>query len=170
MKLLSLLTLVLFLFSGCSKTTAFDFFKMDKNYEKAISNLQSGTIAKSFETEAILSSVYLNEVYPDKYNDAEYFFLALYLSNDKRLFFKSDLGDPDYKLTLNNVNFVDGEELQSEHKLRSLMPINNEWNRYYLIKFNSQKGRNDLLLKLENNELDTIELHYLKDSAIAKKQ
>ncbi len=169
MKLLSLLTLVLFLFSGCSKTTAFDFFKMDKNYEKAISNLQSGTIAKSFETEAILSSVYLNEVYPDEYSNGEYFFLALYLSDDKRLFFKSGLNDPDYKLTLNNTNFIDGKELKSDHKLRSLMPINNEWNRYYLIKFASQE-RNDLLLKLQNNDSGKIELHYLKDSAIAKKR
>jgi hypothetical protein len=167
MKFLLLLATALLLFSGCSKTTAFDFFKMDENYEKAISNLQSGTIAKSFETEAILSSVYLNEVYPKEYNDGEYFFLALYLSDDKRLFFKSDLRDPDYKLTLNEINFVDGKELQSNDKLRSLMPINNEWNRYYLIKFETQE-RNDLLLKLENSEDDTIKLHYLKDSGISK--
>jgi hypothetical protein len=157
----------LLLFSGCSKTTAFDFFKMDKNYEKAISNLQTGSIAKSFETEAILSSVYLNEVYPKEYNDGEYFFLALYLSDDKRMFFKSDLRDPDYKLTLNGVNFIDGKELEKSDKLRSLMPINNEWNRYYLIKFETQ-DRNDLLLQLKNSEDDTIKLHYLKDSGVSK--
>ncbi|MEA2111164.1 MAG: hypothetical protein U9P71_03840 [Campylobacterota bacterium] len=169
MRLLLLAASAFLLFTGCSKTTAFDFFKMDKNYEKAISNLQSGTIVKSFETEAILSSVYLNEVYPKEYSDGEYFFIALYLSDDKRLFFKSGLADPDYILTLNTLNFIDGEELQSDHKLRALMPINNEWNRYYLIKFDSQ-NRDNLLLQLENKHLDKIELHYLKDSAIAKKQ
>ncbi len=160
---------MIFLFSGCSKTTAFDFFKIDSNYEKAISNLQTGTISKSFETEAILSSIYLNKVYPNEYNDGEYFFIALYLANDKRLFFKSNLSDPQYNLTLNSINFVNVQELSSEHKLRSLMPINNEWNRYYLIKFDTQ-ARNDLLLKFENENLDAIKLEYEKGDSTAIKQ
>jgi hypothetical protein len=160
----------LIFFTGCSKTTAFDFFKMNPNYERAISNLQAGTIARSFETEVILSSVYLNAVYPDDYKDGEYFFIALYIADDKRLFYiKANMSDPDYQLMLNGVNFIDAQELKEDDKLRSLMPINNEWNRYYLIKFDTQH-RDDLMLSLENKNLDKIKLHYQKEGSIAKKQ
>lgn len=170
MKFTALLALGLLFFTGCSKTTAFDFFKIKPDYERAISNLQSGTIARSFETEVILSSVYLNAVYADEYKDGEYFFIALYIADDKRLFYvKSNMSDPDYKLTLNGINFIDAQELKEDHRLRSLMPINNAWNRYYLIKFDKQ-DRNDLLLRLENRNLDTIDLHYQKEDSIVKKQ
>ncbi len=168
MKSLLLSALLASLFSGCSQTTAFDFFKMDANYERAISNLQTGTIARSFETEVILSSIYLNKVYPQQYHDGEYFFIALYIADAKRLFLKSKLRDSDYKLTLNGVDFVSAKELKKDDPLRSLMPINNEWNRYYLIKFATQP-REDLLLQLEDNNLNTIKLAYFKENTTAKR-
>jgi hypothetical protein len=148
--------------SGCSRTSAFDFFKMDDDYEKAIDNLQTGTIVSSFETKAILSTIYLNHVYPEKYNDSEYFFVSIYLREDIRLYFKSGMNNKKYKFTLNGEQPLEGKELKTDDELRLSMPISNEWNRYYLVKFPIQHI-NELNLILENDKLDSIELIYQKD-------
>jgi len=149
-------------FSGCSKTTAFDFFKMDENYERAVDNLQTGTIVSSFETKAILSTIYLNRVYPKKYNDGEYFFVAIYLRDDIRLYFKSGINNKKYEFTLNGVKPLDARELKTDDELRLSMPITNEWNRYYLVKFPIQ-DKDTLNLILQNDEYDSVALTYQKD-------
>jgi len=158
-------TLILIFFliftTGCTRTTAFDFFKMDEEHERAVTNMRTGTIVRSFETHAIISAVYLNAVDPEKYSGDEYFFIALYLQEDKRLCYKEGLGDPDYTLTLNGQHFLSGEELKKGDELRSLMPIQNEWNRYYLIRFASS-ATDELSLALENDRYGKVELAYLK--------
>ncbi len=158
--LISIITVVFI--SGCSQTSAFDFFKMDDDYEKAIDNLQTGTIVSSFETKAILSTIYLNHVYPEKYNDNEYFFVSIYLREDIRLYFKSGMNNKKYKFTLNGEQPIEGIELKTDDELRLSMPISNEWNRYYLVKFPTQHI-NELNLILENDKLYSIELIYQKD-------
>jgi hypothetical protein len=162
MRYFFLLVSVVFFISGCSRTTAFDFFKMDANYEKAVDNLQTGTIVRSFETEAILSTIYLNHVYPEKYNDGEYFFVAIYLRDDIRLYFKSGMNNKKYNFTLNGEIPIEGSELKTDDELRLLMPISNEWNRYYLVKFPTQHTQ-ELDLILENDEFHSVALTYQKD-------
>ena len=157
-----LISIMVFI-SGCSRTTAFDFFKMDDNYERAVDNLQTGTIVKSFETKAILSTVYLNRVYPKKYSDGEYFFVSIYLREDIRLYFKAGINNKKYKFTLNGEEPLLGEELKSDDELRLSMPITNEWNRYYLVKFDTQNTK-ELKLILENDESDSVELTYQKEN------
>lgn len=162
MRNFSILILILIFISGCSRTSAFDFFKMDDNYERAIDNLQTGTIVSSFETKAILSTIYLNHVYPEKYNDGEYFFVSIYLREDIRLYFKSGMNNKKYKFTLNGEKPMEGRELETDDELRISMPITNEWNRYYLVKFPTQHiSKLDLIL--ENDEFDSVELTYQKD-------
>jgi hypothetical protein len=148
--------------SGCSRTTAFDFFKMDDNYERAVDNLQTGTIVKSFETKAILSTIYLNRVYPKKYNDAEYFFVSIYLRDDIRLYFKAGINNKKYTFTLNGEKPTLAKELKTDDELRLSMPITNEWNRYYLVEFERQES-DELKLLLENDESDSVELIYHKE-------
>ncbi len=145
--------------TGCSRTTAFDFFKMDDNYERAVDNLQTATLVKSFETQAILSTVYLNRVYPEKYKDGEYFFVSLYLRDDIRLYFKTGINNKKYTFTLNGNKPLEAKELKTDDELRLSMPITNEWNRYYLVKFKSQNGKK-LNLLLENDETDSVEIDY----------
>jgi len=163
MRYFSILIITLIFISGCSRTSAFDFFKMDDNYERAVDNLQTGTIVSSFETKAILSTVYLNHVYPEKYSDGEYFFVSIYLREDIRLYFKSGMNNKKYKFTLNGEKPIEGKELETDDELRISMPITNEWNRYYLVKFPTQHI-NKLDLILENDEFDSVELSYEKKS------
>ncbi|MEA1920137.1 MAG: hypothetical protein U9N52_09875 [Campylobacterota bacterium] len=162
MRYILIFLITLLFLTGCSRTTAFDFFKMDDNYERAVDNLQTGTIVRSFETEAILSTVYLNRVYPEKYNDAEYFFVSIYLRDDIRLYFKAGMNNKKYHFTLNGEKPIEGKELKTDDELRLSMPISNEWNRYYLVKFPLQYTEK-LDLILENDEYDSVELIYYKN-------
>jgi len=154
--------LALSLISGCSSTTAFDFFKMDEDHERAMTSLHTTSIVRSFETEAMITTIYLNHVYPDKYNDREYFFAALYMKDDKRLYYKDALQDPEYTLKLNGINPCHIEALPKDSQLRRLMPIKNEWNRYYLIKYPLQQEK-VLTLVLENDRSLTASINYEKD-------
>jgi len=151
------------MFSGCSRSGAFDVFKVDEAHERAISNLRTATIIESFETKVILSTIYLNDTLPQKYgNDQnDSFFVALYLQDDIRLFYKANLSAPDANLTLNGAGPIAIRELKEDDQLRSLMPIKNDWNRYYLITYPHQKSR---LLKLtfEIDPYGKAELMYRK--------
>ena len=148
MRLIPLLFLSVFMISGCSRTTAFDFFKMDTEHERAVENMKTGTIVRSFETEAILSTIYLNHVYPEKYKDGEHFFVALYSREDIRLYFKSGLNNNKYNFTCNGEKPIESRELKPGDELRRLMPITNEWNRYYYVSFPKQHTETlDLVLE-----------------------
>jgi hypothetical protein len=155
--------LVLIMNQGCSdKTNAFDMFKMDAAHEKAMSYTRSASVVRSFETETVISTIYLNKVLPKEYHDSEYFFVALYLKNDKRLYYKDGMKVPDYSFKMNSKSYQSIELLEKNSKLRQLMPINNEWNRYYLVKFNKSSD-NTLKLILENDQSHQAVLTYQKD-------
>lgn len=123
------------LVQGCSRNSAYQYLQMNSDEERAIDSLQTGTIASSLETEAIMSTIYLNRVYPKKYNDAEYFFISLYLQADKRLYYNNALVSIDYNLTLNSKPPIEVKKLKPSDPIRQLMPLKNEWNRYYLVEF-----------------------------------
>lgn len=133
----TLSTLLILTLSGCSHSGAFDVFKVDEEHERAIDNLRTSTIVQSFETKAIISAIYLNNTLPEQYGSDKYesFFIALYLQEDIRLFYKANLSAPEGNLTLNGDPHISVEELKKNDRLRTLMPIKNEWNRYYLIRF-----------------------------------
>lgn len=159
-----LLGTAVLMFSGCSRSGAFDVFKVDEAHERAVTNLRTSTIVQSFETKAIISTIYLNKTLPQQYgnNQNESFFVSLYLQSDIRLFYKANLSAPDANLTLNGVGYTAIRELKEDDPLRTLMPIKNDWNRYYIITYPHQKSR---LLKLtfEIDPYGTAELKYRKD-------
>lgn len=148
-------------FSGCSQKGAFDLFKMDKAQERAVEELRSGTIVLSFETKAIFSSLYLNKIDPQTYKDGEYFIGSLYFENDIRSDKKLDIADYGYHLTLNKKAPTSMEPLDEKDKRRRLMPVQHNWNRYYLIRFDSPAEEN-LTLRLENNQTGSVVLKYQK--------
>lgn len=148
-------------FSGCSQKGAFDLFKMDKAQERAVEELRSGTILQSFETKAIFSSLYLNKIDPKTYRDGDYFIAALYFEKDNRLIRKLDIAEYGYSLTLNGKSPTIMEPLDDQDTRRRLMPSQNGWNRYYLIRFDSAP-ETALALRLENNQTGSVVLNYQK--------
>ena len=148
-------------FSGCSQKGAFDLFKMDASHERAVEQLRTGAIVLSLETKAILSTLYLNPIDPDQYKDGEYFIAAVYFERDNRDIRKWDLNTYGYTLTLNGKKATILEELDQSDPRRTLIPVQNNWNKYFFIRFDSVAD-SSLALQLENNRTGKVVLKYQK--------
>ncbi len=152
----------LLIFGGCSGKGAFDMFRMDEAHERSVEQMRTGTIIQSFETKAIISAVYLNPVYPDTYQDGDYFIAAIYFDKGNLETKKWDLKEHGYSLTLNDKAPASMEELRESDPRRALIPVRNNWNKYYFIRF--EPGQEDLLtLKLANDQTGSVALSYPKE-------
>lgn len=151
------------LFTGCAQKGTFDMFKVDEAHERAVEQLRTGSIVQSLETKALVSAIYLNPVYPEKYNDGEYFVGAVYFERDNRDLKKWDLSTHGYTLTLNGKKATIIEELRESDPRRDLIPVQNNWNKYYFIRFDQQSPHGVLTLLLENNQTGQVELSFPKE-------
>jgi len=161
------------LLSGCSKSTAFDFFATDVYYEKAVSNMQKASLMQAMETKALLHAVYLNNVDPDLYQDGEYFYVAVHIIEDAYDPKKHGLRNLNYQLKLIEVSEDDKTklvsfepietiELDEDDKLRRTMPIQNQWNHYYRIKFKTTESKT-IKLSFGNDRYGKIPLVFQKE-------
>ncbi len=148
-------------FGGCAEKGAFDLFKMDDAHERAVEQLRTGSIVLSLETKAIISTLYLNPIYPEHYNDGEYFIGAVYFEKDIRGIRERMPEDAGYQLTLNGKKPTFIEVLKEKDPRRRFIPIQNNWNRYYIIRF-AEEQNSSLALRLENNQTGSVVLHYQK--------
>lgn len=151
----------LLLFSGCAKQGTFDLFKIDKTHEHAVEQLRSGAIVLSLETKAIFSSLYLNHTDPATYHEGENFIVSVYFENDDKGYKVRELESNGYSLTLNGKKATLIEPLAEKDPRRALMPVQNNWNRYYFVRFNSEQN-SSLVLQLENNQTGSVALNYQK--------
>lgn len=152
---------VLIGFSGCAEKGTFDLFKMDEAHARSVEQLRTGAIVQSLETKAVTSAIYLNPIYPEKYNDGEYFVGAVYFERDNRDVKKWDLYTHGYTLTLNGLAPTKIEELSESDPRRALIPVQNNWNKYYFIRFDSLPD-GELALLLENNQTGKVVLNFQK--------
>ncbi len=148
-------------FSGCSQKGAFDLFKMDETHERSVEQLRSGAIVLSLETKAIFSSLYLNRTDPAVYNEGENFVVSVYFENDDKSYKVRELESNGYEVTLNGKKATVIEPLAEKDPRRSLMPVQNNWNRYYFIRFDSDQN-SSLALRLEKNQTGSVVLNYQK--------
>lgn len=124
------------LFTGCSKKNAFYKFKMDKDQELSASSLQSSKIvSKDGEVKGVFSAIYLNEVYPETFNQEESFFIFFFSKEKKELYDQSKSTDTNLKVMLNSKLPIKIEELSQANKFSHLVDIKNDWNRYYIVTF-----------------------------------
>jgi len=143
MKYRILLLLAPLLFAACSRDTAYKHFtKLDSRHERAVSQLRRITLQEHNQTLALINVLYLNPVDSTSYETQHYFFIGLY---DRR-----NRGLEAYKVTLNGREPVGTAELDDNCDLRSLLPLNNPWNRYYEIIFDAVPDEN-LTLRFETD-------------------
>jgi hypothetical protein len=161
MRFLSIAMMALIGFSGCAQKGTFDLFKMDEAHERAVEQLRTGAIVSSFETKALISLIYLNPIYPTTYTDGEYFVGAFYFEKVSQDVKKWDIAEHGYTLTLNGKIATRMEELKESDPRRALIPIQNNWNKYYFIRFDSVP-EGVLKLQLENNQTGSVALSYQK--------
>jgi len=128
MKFFVITTLFLLLFSACSSQNAFSRFNISHEHAKSEENILSAKIYHNKNVLGVVSCVYLNAVMPQKYQDAEYFYVYLY----------SKKGTDNLSFMLNNISAINIKELEVNNEFINLTASNVDWQRYYLIKFKTQ--------------------------------
>lgn len=161
MKYFFLFTAFILFFTGCSHNNAFSKFKMTKEQELSISSLQSSKIKSGEKIDGVFSAIYLNEVYPDVFNQNEYFYIYLYLKNKEKMYNPNSLDETKLVVKLNGKTPIKVKELPKENQFSHLTSTKNEWNRYYIVAF-KESGK-QLSLVIENAKSSSATLNYKKD-------
>jgi len=164
MKTFLLFFTFLFILSGCSSNNAFDLFKLDKDQERSITSLETAKIVtKDGTVSGVFSGIYLNEVYPDSFNDGENFFVYVYLKKEEKMYDPKKLVKTKLNIKLNDKFAVKLKELPRENKFSHLVSIKSNWNKYYLVTFLTDEKRElSLSLLLENDPSSSAVLKYQK--------
>lgn len=143
-----------FLLFGCADKNAFTKFKMTKIQELSASSIQSTKIESNEGIDGIFSAIYLNEVYPEKYFDNEYFFISLYLK-DKQEYIK-------HNIELNKKFPLSIKKLSFENEFSNLIGAKNSWKDYYFVVFKKENSSR-LSIVFESGQSFSAPLVYQKD-------
>ena len=146
------LSIVLFIFiimlTGCADKDAFSKFKLIKDEELAFDNVMFSKVVKEKKVYAVVSAVYLNAVYPKRF-DKESFYIIIFAKNKKLL--------DNFSVTLNGNNVLELQKLPPQNEFTHLLDIKNEWSSYYLAKFATQNsGKLTLEVSLSNQAKTTL--------------
>ena len=146
----TLFTLSLLLFGGCSSS---ERFTPTSTYEKASISYKNVRLLDNGKSEIILSTVYLNEVYPKYAGNFAHFLVSFYATKGSALYFdkeKKRTAD-DYLLTLNGESALQTEELERDDLLLELMPVSNRWSRYYYVRYRLPSANAVLVLESDHS-------------------
>ncbi len=161
MRYFFIITTLILLFNGCSHNNAFTKFGVTKEQELSMSSLQSSKIKLGEKVDGVFSAIYLNEVYPDIFNQNEYFYVYLYLKDAKKMYDPNSLDDIELALKLNGKTPIKIKQLPNENQFSHLSSTKNEWSRYYIVAF-KEIGKK-LNLTLESGNSSSAVLKYKKD-------
>jgi hypothetical protein len=139
MKTLWLLLTFLVLFSGCADKNAFAKFHMNEKEELGADSILNSKVKNAQNINGIVSVIYLNKVYPEKFTNEEVFYVNFYLKEKRK----------DFSFTLNKEKPISTQKLLVQNHYSFLTPLNTEWSRYYLVKFKKQK---DILTFVFHND------------------
>ncbi|MDD5156975.1 hypothetical protein [Sulfurimonas sp.] len=157
MKYFFIISIFLLFFTGCSEKNAFVKFKMSKDEEQSVSSLQTSQIKfKNAEIAGVISAVYLNEIYPERFKEYDSFFVYIYMKDSKN----TDSINPKINLEMNEAIPKNITELSSNNEFTHLVDIKSSWNRYYLVEF--EKDCNTLNLTFDNGLSMSSVLKYIK--------
>ena len=131
MKTFLLIPLVLTLFQACSSQSAFSHFGINPQQAKSEETIQSSKIATKNETVGVVSSIYLNAIYPDSYKEYNYFYVSLYVKDEESR----------VEFFLNDEKALQIEKLATKNRFSFLLTQNTEWKKNYLVLF--AKGDED---------------------------
>ena len=124
-----LITITIFLLlQGCTARNAFDKFNISEDRAKSEDSILSSKIYNKEKVDGIISVVYLNNIFPDKYKNNEYFYVSLYTKEKKEpLFFY-----------LNGKKAFMVQELNASNEFTALTSLKSKWQKYYLVDFTHQ--------------------------------
>jgi len=125
------------IFNGCAVK---DAFKKDILYEKTLKYTQRGQVVNSLETKALIDAVYLNPLFPDKFQNTA-FLVGVY--ND----FDNTLQNSEFNLTLNGQKPLKISNNVPNFIPYKFYPFYNSWMEYYLVEFNQTSKPLNLIYK-----------------------
>ena len=158
----TLLLSAFLLFSGCTASNAFSRFHFTNVKEYATSSLRTSKIYHNNDVIGVLSTIYLNEVDPKKYNGMEYFYIAVYTKNKDTLYDPNSENESAMILKLNNMSPVKIKKLDQKNEFEGLITLDNNWTSYYLAAFNKSQSDN-LSLTLQDGKFGSLPLIYQKN-------
>jgi len=113
---------------SCSQRNAFSNFSISKIQEKSEESIQSAKIRKGDNVDGIVTAVYLNKVFPQRFHTNEYFYLYMY----------SKIKSKHINFMLNNHKALSVQELNASNEFTQLTSFKEAWSKYYLIEFPKQ--------------------------------
>ena len=117
--------ILILIFSGCSiKPT----FNKDPLYEKTLKYTKRAQIVNSLETKALIDTIYLNPLYPKKFENPT-FLIGVYNNFDNKLITN------EFNITLNNKTPIEINSTIPSFIPYKNFPFYNSWMNYYLVKF-----------------------------------
>jgi hypothetical protein len=150
-----LIFLLVILFSGCN-TKVNEVFNKDTKYITLMQYTKRAEIVNSLETIAIINITYLNPIIKkssDDVIDSEIFIVGVYNSNDYKGHKKGGLNNPNYTLTMNDINFTKASKVDLVKLNIKNYPFYNKWMKYYKVYF--PKSQTSLMrLKYTNTLLN----------------
>jgi len=154
MKTFLLTTLLATIFFGCSKHSAFSDFNLTISQEKSEDSIQSAKINNKNDTIGLLSAIHLNKVYPNTYNNDEYFYIYLYTKETTE----------SLNFILNDTLALNVEELKSDNQFSfHLTSPTEKWKKYFLVKFKQQKKGSLLTLEVKNSLIASTKMLFRKE-------
>jgi len=159
-----ILTILTFwiLFTGCADKNAFSKFNMQPDQELSAASLQGSKIKMGENVEGIVTAIYLNKVYPHRYNVNEYFYVYLYLKDEKKMYDPNTLDEIKLTMKLNGKLRVKIKQLEAKNKFSHLASVQSEWNKYFLVAF-EKVDESEISLVLETDRSSSDALIYQKD-------
>ncbi len=145
-------TIVVLLIGGCAQRDAFSQFDLTSDQERSIDNafyarltkiIKDDNITSHTQVSAVTAGLYLNELYPNRYDDAEQFYIVFFAKNKALLQY--------FQFQLNGNNPIKVVKLPAENEYSHLMKMNNKWSTHYLLTFQKIKSKT---LKLKVKILD----------------
>ncbi|MBU1927822.1 hypothetical protein KKG77_02345 [bacterium] len=153
MNFFSISAVLLVLLAGCSQKSAFSNFELSEEQEYSISNTQRAKIISPTQIEGVFTAVYLNNIYPQKYNTNDSFLIFLYTKDEihpKKLPFQS-----------NQKEAIKIEKIQNNDEFATLFEMQNSWNSCYLFEFESDDNK-EIKFEVNSGTYKSIPLIYKK--------
>jgi hypothetical protein len=121
------------LFSGCAKKDAFSKFDIDYDKELGIDHAVYTKIRRGHNISGVSIMVYLNNVYPDRYDDTERFYVVMFAR--KKGFLNN------FQFLLNGEHPIEVKLLPRDNEYAHILDYDQKWTKHYLLVYQKQKKK-----------------------------
>ena len=150
MKTFLIITILLTLFNACSSNNAFSEFHITEAQEKSEDSILSSKIYDANRVIGVVSAVYLNRIFPEKYHDFDVFYVYLYTKEK----------GTQLSFILNKIQAKEVQHLEAKNQFSDLIPYTGDWQNYYLVKFTKKEDKIlRLRVKTKNSSSELMLFH-----------